>query len=369
MNATTLKAYFEKSGLTVAFMQEKTHQNFPDFLSGKKTPTFNQLIKIANVLKIPVGLLLLDRPLESVAEQINFRTVNSEHLSQPSKELLDTIAEMRTKQDFLRGEIDTDLAYIGRFTNHDDALLVARFIRHTLGIDQDYYQNTDRAHIIQYLRKLINRIGVFVFFNGKYKDNTHRVLDPQEFRGFVLVDKKAPLIFVNQKDSSNGQLFTLIHELVHLFIADEEILGHQSLKHDFDSTEAFVNKVTAEILVPQASFLKQYRQTTEIAELAAHFRVSEFVIARRLLDNHKIKQAHYDQLIDELTQNFESYRQAQITEKTSGGNFKNNIRFRIDRQFFNYVQNAINNQQLSYTEAFNIIGVGYKGYHILKEHR
>ncbi|MFC6315426.1 ImmA/IrrE family metallo-endopeptidase [Lapidilactobacillus achengensis] len=368
MNAATLKAYFEESGLTVAFMQEKTHQNFPDFLSGAKTPTFNQLIKIAQVLKIPVGLLLLNQPLESRTEQINFRTVNSEHVDQPSKELLDTIAEMRTKQDFLRGEIDTELPYIGRFTSHDNELEVARFIRQTLMISQDYYRYTDKTHIIQYLRERINRSGVFVFFNGKYKDNTHRVLDPHEFRGFVLVDTKAPLIFINQKDSSNGQLFTLVHELVHLFIADEEILGHQSLKHDFDPTEVFVNKVTAEILVPQASFLKQYRQTPEMAALASYFKVSEFVIARRLLDNRQIKQADYDQLIDELTNHYEAFQLTRTTEKT-GGNFKNNIRFRIDRQFFNYVQNAINNQQLSYTEAFNIIGVGYKGYHILKERR
>lgn len=74
---------------------------------------------------------------------------------------------------------------------------------------------------------------MFVFFNGKIHDNTHRPLDPDEFRGFSLNSSKAPIIFINQTDSQNAQLFTLLHELVHLFIDDEGI-SRKDEQRDYD---------------------------------------------------------------------------------------------------------------------------------------
>ena len=37
----------------------------------------------------------------------------------------------------------------------------------------------------------------------------------------------------------------------------------------------------------------------------------------------------------------------------------------MDKLFFQYVENAVKKNRLSYTDAFNIIGVGYKGYKTL----
>ncbi|WP_427813457.1 ImmA/IrrE family metallo-endopeptidase [Enterococcus sp. 22-H-5-01] len=369
MNIQTLNTYFERSGFSVEYMIEKTHKNFEKFLSGEENPTFNQLSKISQVLSIPLGLLLLDKPIEKKSENINFRTINSEYLASQSRELQDTINEMRDKQDFLREEIDAELGYVGKFSISDNHLKVARYIRTTLGIEQDYYLKVKRDNILKFLRTSINEIGVFIFFNGKYKDNTHRALNLNEFRGFVLTDKKAPIIFINQKDTKNGQLFTLVHELVHLFIGDEEILGDQNGETEFDPTEAFVNKVTAEILVPNTKFLEKYNSIQNTEELANFFKVSEFVIVRRMLDNNKISSKQYTSLIEKIYEQYDRSRILLKEKKKSGGDFRNNVNFRIDQNFFNYVQNAVNNQKISYTDAFNIIGVSYKGYNILKESR
>lgn len=368
MNNRILAIYFERSGLSLDYMQEKVHKNFDQFLAGEKRPTFNQLTAIAKAFSIPVGLLLLDEPLERESEAINFRTVDSEYLVSQSRELQDTIAEMRDKQTFLREEIEDELAFVGRFAITDDHRTVAGAIREVLGIQPDYYRHLTRNNILKYLREKINEIGVFVFFNGKVKDNPHRVLNAKEFRGFVLVDQKAPLIFINQKDTKNGQLFTLIHELVHIFIGDEEILGAQQATLDFDPTEAFVNRVTAEILVPNVAFLEKYQQTQEAGELANFFKVSEFVILRRMLDNRKISSAQYREGTELLLRQYEA-RQKLMKEKKSGGNYRNNINFRIDQRFFGYVENALNSQKISYTDAFRIVGVSYKGYDILRGSR
>lgn len=369
MNTQTLNAYFEKSGLSIEYMKEKSHKNFDKFLSGEKPPTFNQLTKISKQLSIPVGLLMLDKPIEKKLNAINFRTINSEYLAGQSRELQDTIDEMRSKQDFLREEIETELEYINKFSISDNDLEVANYIRVILGIEKDYYLKVSRDNILKFFREKINQIGVFVFFNGKYKDNTHRALNLNEFRGFVLIDKKAPIIFLNQKDTKNGQLFTLIHELVHLFIGDEEIYGVQSESTDFDHTEAFVNRVTAEILVPNDKFLEKYSTTKNTVDIANTFKVSEFVIVRKMLDNKKISHKQYMSLIDKLSEQYREHEKLFNEKKSSGGDYKNNVRFRIDQQFFNYVQNAVNNQKISYTDAFNLVGVSYKGYNILKERR
>ncbi len=369
MNTQTLNAYFEKSGLSIEYMKEKSHKNFDKFLSGEKPPTFNQLTKISKELSIPVGLLMLDKPIEKKLNIINFRTINSEYIASQSRELQDTIDEMRSKQDFLREEIETELDYISKFSISDNYLEVVNYIRGIFGIEKDYYLKVSRDNILKFFREKINQIGVFVFFNGKYKDNTHRTLNLNEFRGFVLIDKKAPIIFLNQKDTKNGQLFTLIHELVHLFIGDEEIYGVQNESSDFDKTEAFVNKVTAEILVPNDNFLDKYNTTKNTVDLANIFKVSEFVIVRKMLDNKKISHGQYMELIDKLNEQYRENQKLFNEKKSSGGDFKNNVRFRIDQHFFNYVQNAVNKQKLSYTDAFNLVGVSYKGYNILKERR
>lgn len=362
MTNSTLFKYYEKSGLSLDYMENKVSSNFSKFLSGEKVPSFNQQIKIAKEFDIPVGLLLLDKPIAQHVPDLKFRTINSESITARSPELTDTIKEMQEKQDFLKSEVDYELDYIGKFSTKSNYKVVAQYLRELLDIEKDYYKKVAYNKQVKFLRSRINDIGVFVFFNGKVKDNTHRSLSLSEFRGFVLLDKKAPIIFVNQKDTKNGQVFTLIHELTHLLIGDEEILGQQSLEKDYDSTEAFVNKVTAEVLVPGDIFLQEYEVVQDISELAKLFKVSRYVIARRMLDYKKLTKKQYLNIVSNLTEEYLNSKKS----KHSSGNYKNNVNFRIDKNFFKYVENALNDRKISYTDAFNIVGVGYKGFQNLK---
>ncbi|EAC7024829.1 ImmA/IrrE family metallo-endopeptidase [Listeria monocytogenes] len=360
IDASVLSYYIHKSKVSLEQLQGKI-SDINLYLNGEKMPTFNQISNIAKTLNIPTGLLLIEKKLDTDQHRLSFRTLNSRNMEGMSFELRDTISEMQLKQDFLREEVEHELDFIGKYSIKDDYIEVVNGIRSYLDIPVFFQKKIAQKYIMTYLREKINQLGVFIFFNGKVKDNTHRNLDLNEFRGFVLSDKKAPLIFINQKDTKNGQLFTLVHELVHLFIGEEEIFNIAETKTGSrDKVETFVNKVTAELLVPMQEFVKHDLFDTEV--LSKTFKVSEYVIVRRLLDMNKITKIEYDNQINELEAKYEMIKNI---DTKSGGDYNNNLKFRIDNSFFNYIQNAISQNKITYTEAFNIIGVGYKGYKTL----
>lgn len=373
VNIETLNYYVENAKIPLSKLRISV-KNIDLFLSGEKQPTFNQLSIIAKKLNIPTGLLLLDKSIEVKSGRLEFRTINSSHLDEMSEELRDTIIEMESKQQFLREQIESTLDFIGSCSINDDILLVASKIRDKLQIDKDFKENISKDNMLKFLKSKVNNIGVFVFFNGIVGENTHRALSLAEFRGFVLADNKAPIIFINQKDeTTNGKVFTLIHELVHLFIGSDEILTEVDAgDYMFDKIEAFVNKVTAEILVPNDIFratveeLRNSNKNNIVQILAERFKVSEFVIVRRLYDFKFIDHQSYLSKTKELTDKFKQF-QKNKTKSSSGGDYYNNLRFKVDRRFFSYMQEALQKNRISYTDAFRIIGVGFKGYKALVE--
>lgn len=360
VNNKVLSRYIHNSNTPIDAIAERI-KSIKLILDGKKNPTFNQLSTISKMINVPVGLLILDEYIEPYEEKLNFRTINSSDIEEMSSELKDTIKEMKVKQDFLKDEVENHLDFINKFSINDNYQHVAEEIRKYLNIDIDYFRNID-DNPFTYFRNKISQIGVFIFLNGKYKDNTHRNLNINEFRGFVLADQKAPIIFINQKDSKKGQLFTLIHELIHLFIGYDEIYNIKEINHNkFDEVEVFVNKVTAEILVPSKIF--ENIGNKPIAELLKIFPVSEYVLIRRQCDFNFITHKEYREQVKVLE---ESYQEIKNIDRNKGGNYRNNLNFRMDKNFFNYVENAVKSDKISYTDAFKILGVGYKGYKILE---
>lgn len=352
--------HIKQSGIPIELIR-KREKNIDLFLSGEKNPTFNQLSQLAKYLKVPTGLLLLNAKVSNEPEELKFRTLDSENLDGFSSELRDTIKEMKIKQEFLKNEIETDLDFIGSFSVTDNAILVANAIKKQLQLTDDYYDKSKKDHFT-YLRKKINEMGVFVFLNGKVKDNTHRPLNLEEFRGFVLSDKRAPIIFINQTDSRNGQVFTLIHEYTHLLLNEDEIFNIVETKnYAYDPVEYFVNKVTAEVLVPEEKFVLLAKRMTE-SDLAIQFGVSQFVILRRLLDLGFINKEQYQSKVNQLNLELASFSKV---NRQSGGNYHNTLKFRMDKPFVRYIENAVAQNSISYTDAFSILGVGYKGYKTL----
>lgn len=358
INSDVLLSYIEKSGVEFDKIKEKVN-DVDLFVGGDKIPTYNQLEKIASIIKVPTGLLVLGGQVNVSTQRLSFRTHNSDVIRKMSPELRDTIIEMEEKQSFLQDQID-DAIYLknDNLTINSEHMAIADAIRGKLQLPVDHL-SASRNNPIRYFRDMVSNIGIFVFFNGKIRDNTHRPLDPKEFRGFSLKSSKAPIIFINQKDSPNAQLFTMIHELAHLFIDDEGI-SHESEQRDYShvQTEALMNRVTAEILVPKVLFERE--TSLDVETLANKYKVSRYVIARRLLDLGKIDDDLYREIVRSLKSS------TSVQKKSDGGNYNTNLRFRVDDTFFRFVHNAVMQDRVSYTEAFRLVGAGYKGFKTLE---
>ena len=260
---------------------------------------------------------------------------------------------------YLVEEGELPIAFVGSHTLAESPDDVTASLRATLSLQADWA----RAHASweDALRALIHRIeeaGVLVMINGIVENNTHRPLDVDEFRGFAISDAYAPVIFVNGADAKSAQMFTLVHELVHLSLGASGVSGMEKLLPADNDIELFCNQVAAEFLVPEALLPAVWASAKHAADpykaAAREFKVSSIVIARRLFDLQLISRAEY----------FRVYA-AQIAASArtgSGGNFYSTLRVRLGGRFAAAVYRAAKEGSLQYREAYELTGVSGETY-------
>jgi Zn-dependent peptidase ImmA (M78 family) len=207
------------------------------------------------------------------------------------------------------------------------------------------------------LREAIDEAGILVVVNGVVGNNTHRKLDPHEFRGFVLVDEFAPLVFVNGADGKAAQMFTLAHELAHVFFGSSAAFDLRQLMPAEDATEQACNQVAAEFLIPERLLRQVWPSVPDgparFQEMARRFKVSELVVARRALDLGLIGR-------DDFFAFYDSYQTAErrvASQQPQGGDFYANQNLRIGHRFARTVVRAAREDRLLYSEAYRLTGL------------
>ncbi|MEX0700836.1 MAG: ImmA/IrrE family metallo-endopeptidase [Planctomycetales bacterium] len=187
--------------------------------------------------------------------------------------------------------------------------------------------------------------------------NTHRPLDPQEFRGFVLCDDYAPLIFVNGSDSKSSQMFTLAHELVHIWLGAEGLFNLIKMMPHRDETERFCNQVAAEFLVPAHKLKERWEEAAATASpfhtIGRWFKVSPVVAARRALDLGLINRARFFAFYEQDREEWQR-RKAEEKQKKGGPNFYVVQDGRLGRRFAYAVVRAAREGRLPYREAYRL---------------
>ena len=213
VSRNVLRWAVDRSGLPPSTLRRK-FPKIQDWESGESRPTLNQLESLAKATLTPLGFFFLPSPPEERLPIPHFRTLDGGTPSRPSPDLLFTVQTMQRRQawmrEFLIDQGQDRLPFVGSSRLNDSPHSVADLIRHTLGFDMGWAaEHPTWTDALRALRDAMEAVGILVVFNGITGNNTHRKLDPKEFRGFVLVDDFAPLVFVNGADSKAAQMFTL----------------------------------------------------------------------------------------------------------------------------------------------------------------
>lgn len=270
---------------------------------GQKAPTIRQAQAIAAKTHIPLGYLYLNEPPIERLDLPDLRTVNGIQPNSPSSELLELAALMRERvswyAEYLRDQGLTSNNCVGRRSSTEDVNQIVNDIRRTLAISEGDY-SADQDKYLRLLIKKIEQAGILVMKQATIRN--HRHLSVSEFRGFAISDPLAPLIFINFADVSCARLFTLIHELAHIWLGQS---GISDAHPDTDKAiEIKCNAIAAQFLVPEDQFLSSWQNERSwmenILQLRRQFRTSRWVIARRAESLGKITLPQYREYTAEL---------------------------------------------------------------------
>jgi len=350
----------ERAGHDVADVAERVPQLWA-WVRSERQPTLKQLERLAKVTHTPLGYLFLPEPPDERLPVPDYRTVSSTATAKPSPDLLDTLYTMQRSRGWLRESVVEDgtepLAWGGRAGVGDGPDAGGREVRRTLDLDEGWAAGVRTwQDAVGELRRAIERLGVMAVINGVVGNNTHRRLRVEEFRGFALTDPYAPLIFVNGADAKSAQMFTLAHELAHVWLGTEGVSGFDTLLPGGTEVEDWCNRAAAEMLVParevRARWTRVRRLPDPFDSLARAFKVSPVVAARRALDLTLIERNAFFDF-------YESYvkRERRSGTKATGGDFFNNQNTRVGELFATHVLHAAMEGRIGFKEAYDLTGL------------
>jgi Zn-dependent peptidase ImmA (M78 family) len=340
-------------------------ERFPKWLlwlTGEAHPTLKQLENFARLTHTAIGYFFLPEPPTLSLPVPDFRTLRDETLAQPSADLLDTLYLCQQRQDWYRDYARLNglsvLAFIGSAKIRTAPETVARHMRETLELSTESRRQlpTWTDALRQLIAKTENA-GVMVMASSVVGNNSRRKLDVGEFRGFALADELAPLVFLNGADSKAAQMFTLAHELAHLWLGASGVSDAQAGHVPEQQTERWCNQVAAELLMPLRELQAAHRHDEpvagEIQRLAREFKVSTLVALRRLFDAGFIDQAML----------WQHYREEQARLRGleqrggGGGDFYRSLGARTSKRFARAIVSSTLEGLTSFSDAFRMLGV------------
>lgn len=296
-----------------------TVEKFKEWEVGQSQPTIRQAQTLAKAYRRPFALFFLpDIPSDFKPLQ-DFRKKGSKDLSTSS---IFIIREIQQKQAWI-SEVNEDnkediIPFVGKYSQQDNPIEIANDILDTLKIIPLNYKS--KNPILEWIDKAETN-GVFIsrtsFIHSKLK------LDSEELQGFAIADKFAPFVFINSDDWNAPQLFTLVHELAHIWInktgISNEIEPLIKDKDKYNPVELFCNEVAANALMP-AKYINQIEKKTfnnarEVFKIAKEFGVSSFALIVRALNLNLISFEAYKRLKTQAEIDFKEFLKREEEKK------------------------------------------------------
>jgi len=356
VNTNMLTWAIDRAGYELQAFTEKYPKVEP-WLEGKKKPTVKQLEEFSKRVYLPFGYLFLPEPPREKLPIPFFRS-NRNKADKVSINVYDTVLLMQQRQDWLSNYLKDSgfkpLDFVGKFRNNKNVNAIVADIRNTLNLFGNWasqFRTWQEAR--EHLVLQVEDKGIITVFNGVLENNTHRKIPVDECRGFVLVDEMAPFMFINNADWKSAQMFTIAHELAHIWTGHSAGFDFRKLQAADDPTEKLCDRIAAEFLVPQNSFIEVWSHNPGISYASRIFKVSEIVIARRALDTGVLSKKQFFAF-------YEEYSRREFSKKdyqSSGGDFYATTRKRLSLTFASHINNAVKSGNLLYRDAYKLTGL------------
>jgi Zn-dependent peptidase ImmA (M78 family) len=340
--------------------------------AGKAFPSQSQAIALAEKLGISYAMLFMPIvPPPDIPDIPDLRTVSGQRLKQPSLDFREVLNDTIVRQEWFRGTRIDDgqapLPFVGKYSIKDDPKRVASDMRKVLLLTRDdRSQCSDYEAFIKHLVAQAESVGVLIMRSAVVRHATNRPLRVSEFRGFALNDTFAPTIFVNDADAKAAQVFTIAHELAHIWIGADGVSDRKpNEKNDSkNAIELFCDTVAAELLVPEAEFGDVWTSGTvaeNMKRVSSQFRVSSLVALRRAKDLGRISMSTFIAHVDTEYARFEEFerkkKEKQKKAEKKGGNFWASFELRNGRTFNAAVAESLRGRKVSFTEGATLMGI------------
>lgn len=350
----------ERSGLEAADLVGR----FPKlelWEAGELQPTLKQVEGFAKATRTPIGYLFLQEPPIEEVPIPDFRTPGNVHIGHPSPDLLEMVGVCMQRQEwyrrFARRNREDPYPFVGSASTRDGVAEAAAEIRATLGLDIEERRRLPTwTEALRQFIALAEDVGILVMCSGVVLSNNRRRLDPTEFRGFALSDDLAPLVFINGADTKAAQMFTLAHEISHIWLGQSAVSDARAASLPDHEVERWCNQVAAELLVPLEALqaiddIDTIDLPGEMNRLARYFKVSTLVILRRMHDAGWISR-------QELWETYrEEVNRLRSIPRGDGGNFYLTQAVRLSRRFARALVVSTLGGQTLYRDAFRMLGV------------
>jgi Zn-dependent peptidase ImmA (M78 family) len=310
-----------------------SHEKLLKIESGKELPTLSVLEKLAKKYDRALYTLLEGEiPKDDYLELPFFRKLNKTNYDFA---LALFIRDVQKKQDWARNYLLTEgygeMDFIGSMKLSDDYKKVANKMKERLSLPSFLNFRKRKEAYFKAIKEELEKNHIFVSITGS--DRANKSIGLEDAQGFAIVDKIAPFIFVNTKNTTNAKIFTVIHETVHLFLAESGI-SEDSIKfrkpecHE-DAVENFCNMVASEVLMPEDIFREKMNEYSglplknRITSLSEYFLVSELAVCVRLWKLKLIEFKVYEQIYSDIKKRIDEFlkEHRKKQKELKGGNY------------------------------------------------
>ncbi len=364
----------ERAAAKVSVSAEK----LKEWEAGTSQPTIKQAQTLAKTYKRPFALFFLPEIPRDFQPLQDFRSNDSKALGTGSIFIIREIQQKQTWiSDVNEENNEPKIPFVGKFSINDNPVTIAKDILNTLGIVPGSYANDNP--IKEWIDKAETK-GIFIsrtsFIHSRLK------LDSEELQGFAIADPYAPFVFINSDDWNAPQLFTLVHELAHIWIAATGISNdiEPGLKHKdkLHPIELFCNEVAANALIPLEIInsvpTTVFNSSKDVFNISKKLGISSFAFLVRAMNLKLISFDKYKELKKAADTEYKAFlkREAEknakqkLKEKKGGPNYYLLQLNKNSRLFTQTVLDAFRGGFIEPTQASTLLNVQINNFHKLE---